>query len=70
MKGKLMLYIDQHGCHYYARSVKELREKLGGGHVSKMYVDRKDGTSWHVGYVVGKLWCSAFVPFEQKASWS
>jgi hypothetical protein len=28
--------------------------------VSKMYVDGKDGTAVHIGYVVGRHWCTAY----------
>lgn len=58
------LFIDQYGQHFYAGSLKELREKAGGGRLSKMYVDKKDGRPVHVGYVVGPRWFSAFRPVE------
>lgn len=61
MKGKLILYIDQYGSKFYARTVAELRQKVGGGSVSKMYND-EGGVSRHVGYVVGSLWLRAFAP--------
>lgn len=64
MRGKTLLYLDQFGNKYFANSIKALREKVGGGHVSKMYCDKKDGTSVHTGYVVGKYWCSFFLPLE------
>jgi hypothetical protein len=61
MNGNLTLYVDQYGKTWTARTVKELREKVGGGRVSKMYVDTKDGPK-HCGYVIGVHWCSAFEP--------
>lgn len=66
MNGKPVLYIDQYGQKLWAKTVKELRQKVGGGRVSKMYHDR-DGKTIHCGYVVGQRWFSAFVPFEQPA---
>ena len=42
MNGKRLLYIDQYGDTFFASTVKELREKVGGGRISKMYQeDRK-----------------------------
>jgi len=70
MKGRLMLYIDQYGNRWWARTVAELRQQIGNGssRVSKMYHDKymKDGTqrTYHTGYVVGQHWCTAFVPYE------
>ena len=61
------LFIDQHGAPVWARTVKELREKCGGGRVSKMYVDKKDGRTVHTGYVVGSRWFTRYAPVEQPA---
>lgn len=71
------LYLSQRGDPIWAHTVEELVEKAGGGHVSKMYVDRKvenaDGTlgpntqSMHVGYVVGLNWYTKFMPVEVPA---
>ncbi len=62
-----MLYIDQFGQHWHARTVKELREQIGNGksRVSKMYRDSKDGTSYHVGYTIGTYWLDAFTPMRK-----
>jgi hypothetical protein len=60
------LYVDQYGSIIVARTVAELREKAGGGRVSRMFADRGDDT-YHVGYVVGGLrgrWFRAFTPRE------
>jgi len=43
MRGKQILYIDQYGQPIWARTVKELREKCGGGRVFKIYRDKQDG---------------------------
>ena len=64
MKGEWVLYLDQYGNKWFAKSVKDLREMLGGGRVTKMYADGKDGKTYHVGYVVGKLWCTPYVPYR------
>ena len=62
-----MLWVDQYGERIYARSIKELREKAGGGHVSKMYVDQKNGPPVCLGRVVGRRWFTAFVPYQVPA---
>jgi hypothetical protein len=59
----------------WARTVKELRAKVGGGSVSKQYTDRHytdDGSrkTVHNGYVIGGLrgrWFTAFRPIEIEA---
>lgn len=55
------LLVSQYGDKFYASSLKELRQKVPG-HVSRMYVDRKDGAVCHVGYVIGRLWLTAYKP--------
>ena len=67
MNGKPTLYLDQYGNKWFARTVKELRGRIGGGRVSKMYRDTKDGRPVHVGYVVGQHWCEAFQPVRNPA---
>lgn len=62
------LFIDQFGTPVWARTVKELREKCGGGRVSKQYNDKKDGSVVHNGYVVGSRWFTAFSPIEEKVN--
>ena len=66
MNGKLILYLDQYGNKWFARTVKDLREQIGGA-VSKMYVDKKKGPPVHIGYVVGQHWCTAYAPVELPA---
>lgn len=62
MRGKQTLYIDQYGCRFWAKTVKELREQIGmgGGRVDKMYIDKKDGRTVHAGYVIGQHWLTAY----------
>lgn len=64
LNGKYTLFIDQYGNHYEARTVSELRAKVGGGRVSKMYVEDKSGKVYHIGYVIGRHWCDAYVPVQ------
>jgi hypothetical protein len=62
----MRLFIDQYGNRIYAKTVRELREKRGGGRVGKMYVDRGDKTL-HIGYVVGNQWFTEYAPVERAA---
>ena len=67
MKKPNHLWIDQYGQPIWARTVKELREKCGGGRISKMYRDdpltkRVD----HVGYVVGSRWFWRYAPVKEQ----
>jgi hypothetical protein len=64
---KHYLWIDQYGYKLWARTAKELREKCGGGRISKMYRDKADGSSVHCGYVIGQHWFSKYEPVERPA---
>ena len=64
MNGKQTLYMDQWGNKFWAKTVKSLRDKVGGGRISKMYVDKKDGSVVHCGYVIGQHWLTAYRPVE------
>jgi hypothetical protein len=61
------LFLDQFGEPIWARTVKELREKVGGGRVSTMFRDKKDGSVVRCGYVIGRRWFSRFAPVEVPA---
>ena len=63
MNGVRTLFIDQYGNKYWASTVKELREQIPG-RCSKMYVDKTDGRTMHVGYVIGQHWLTMFRHFE------
>lgn len=67
MRGKRLLYVDQWGNRFSASTVRELRAKVGGGRVSRMFQDKKDGSTVQTGYVVGRHWLTAFVPLELPA---
>lgn len=64
MNGKQTLYIDQWDNKFWAKTVKDLRNKVGGGRVAKMYCDKKDGSYVHCGYVIGQHWLKAYRPVE------
>lgn len=66
MRGKLRLYIDQYGNCFYARTVRELCAKVGYSKASRMYADKKDGQTVHIGYVVGAHWLTAYQPVEKE----
>lgn len=61
------LWIDQYGQKEWARTVKELREKIGGGRVAKVYCDKADGRTVCTGYCIGGRWFSRFAPVEVSA---
>lgn len=67
MNGKPMMYVDQYGYSVFARNRDELVKKAGGGRISKMYSDKKDGRVVHVWYVVGPRWFSMYQPVELPA---
>ena len=67
MNGKLMLYLDQFGNYFYARTVRELRGKVGssGSRIAKMSVrNGADGEPRHIGYVIAGHWLRMFAPIE------
>lgn len=68
MNGKRLLYIDQYGNTFFASTVKELREKVGGGRIAKMYQDTASGEVLHVGYVIGRHWLSMYAPYTKPAT--
>jgi len=63
------LFIDQYGQQFTASTIKDLRLqiKMGGSSVGKMYVDKKDGSVKHIGYVIGGHWLQEFAPVEKVA---
>lgn len=60
LRGKTTLFIDQDGKMVYAKTTRELREKIRG-RISKMYITINDIT-YHIGYIVGDRWLSAYMP--------
>ena len=62
MNGKLMLYLDQFGNYFYARTVKV---GSSGSRIAKMYVENgADGEPRHIGYVIAGHWLRMFAPIE------
>jgi hypothetical protein len=61
--------IDQYGQTYHGLNHprKDLLSQLGRRHATKMYIDHKDGKTFHVGYVIGGLWLTLYsvAPFER-----
>jgi len=71
MKDKMYMAIDQHGntFHGLKNPRKDLMEKIGVKHASKMYVDDTIGKAVHIGYIVGGLWLTIYevIPVRKSA---
>ena len=71
MAQKTYMAVDQYGTTYHGlkHPRKDLIERTGYQHVTKMYVDKKDGRSVQTGYVIGPLWLSLYevTPMEKPA---
>ena len=68
---KNYMSIDQYGQTYHdlgKHPLKELMDRLGCRKNSKMYCDKIDGTTVHVGYVIGQHWCRLYEvkPFQME----
>ncbi len=68
---KNYMSIDQYGQTYHdlgKHPRKELMERLGCQHISKMYCDKKDGSTVHVGYLIGQHWWRLYEvkPFQME----
>jgi hypothetical protein len=66
-KQPIRMWLDQHGNHFVARTVKQAHAYCGGGRVSRMFVHTKDGRFVHVGYIIGERWLTCFVRWEKEA---
>jgi hypothetical protein len=67
---KHIMGIDKYGQTYhnlgkYPR--KELLRRVGYKNARKMYRDKKDTSSVHCGYVIGRMWIELYTvePFER-----
>ena len=62
------MYLDQYGCKYLARSLKELKKEvcphIDYPKTSIMYKDKKVGTTVRCGYIVSDHWLTAYIPYE------
>ena len=58
----MYMAIDQYGntFHGLEHPRKDLMERLCNKHCSKMYIDKKDGSSKHIGYVIGGHWLTIY----------
>jgi hypothetical protein len=61
---------DQYGQYYHdlgRHPRKELMHRIGRSSAKKMYQDSKDGSTKHVGYIIGGLWISLYTvtPIEK-----
>lgn len=66
---KQYMAVDQYGqTHHGLESPrKDLLERTGYSTAEKMYVDKKDGSTVHIGYIVGDSWYTIYevIPWEQ-----
>jgi hypothetical protein len=58
----MFMAIDQYGQTYHGlkHPRKDLCKKLCRQHVAKMFVDKKDGSSVWIGYIIGRLWLTLY----------
>jgi hypothetical protein len=58
----MYMAIDQYGrtFHNLKHPRKDLMDRLCNQHCSKMFVEKKDGSSKHVGYVIGGHWLTVY----------
>lgn len=58
----MYMAIDQYGQTYHGleHPRKDLLERLGYTHAQKIYQDKADGSTVHVGYVIGGLWLTLY----------
>lgn len=55
--------IDQYGQTHHnlgPHPRKTLLERLGRKHCARMFVDRKDSTPVHIGWIIGGLWLTVY----------
>ena len=58
----MYMAIDQYGqtFHGLKHPRKDLCERLGSSHAEKMYIDKTDGRTVHVGYVIAGHWLTLY----------
>ena len=68
---KTYMAVDQYGntIHGLHNPRSDLLDRLGCSTCEKMYVDKKDGSSAHIGYIVGDSWYTIYevIPWENPA---
>ena len=59
---KNYMAVDQYGTTFHGlqHPRKDLLEKVGRSHASKMFVDTKAGQTLHVGYIIGQQWFTVY----------
>jgi len=71
LKNKMYMAINQYGntFHGLKNPRKDLMEKIGVKHASKMYVDDLTGKTFHIGYIIGGHWLTVYevVPTQKVA---
>ena len=62
MSHRRFMAIDQYGNTHHGLEYprRDLLRILGRKHVSKMYIDKNDGRTMHIGYVIGGLWLTVY----------
>jgi len=68
---KYYMAIDQYNQHYdgLVHPRKDLLNLLDRQHADKMYIDDKQGKSYHCGYIIDGLWLSVYevIPMRKLA---
>jgi hypothetical protein len=44
---------------------KELLAALDRRHADRIYIDRRDGSTAHIGYIVARRWWTLYAPIEK-----
>lgn len=59
---KRYMAVDQYGhtVHGMTHPRKDLMVRAGVQHAEKMYVDGKDGKTYHTGYIVAGCWYTVY----------
>lgn len=72
MNKPYLLWLDQYGYKYFARTRAELVKAVcpytKSPKVSIMYQNKKDGSIVRVGYIVSDHWLTAYLPVERPAN--
>jgi len=58
----MYMAIDQYGTthHGLTHPAKDLCNKLGYSKARRMFIDDLNGSSFHVGYIVGPFWLTLY----------
>ena len=63
-----MIAIDQYGTVHHIQGKyprKELLDLFGRKSAQKMYVDKHNGDTAHIGYVIARYWLTLYKRYEQ-----